>query len=85
MVSRKPCIKKARNLLQWRPKVGLEESLRRTLLYFLKEKNAEESPIKRGDVILADKMIEGICGELYPATNRARALKDSGSRTKVDP
>jgi UDP-4-amino-4-deoxy-L-arabinose formyltransferase/UDP-glucuronic acid dehydrogenase (UDP-4-keto-hexauronic acid decarboxylating) len=40
--TRKPSIEKARRLLNWEPKVGLEESLRLTLNSFLEEnKNAD--------------------------------------------
>jgi len=35
--TRKPSIEKARKLLNWEPRVGLEESLRLTLNSFLKE------------------------------------------------
>jgi nucleoside-diphosphate-sugar epimerase len=35
--TRKPSIEKARNLLQWEPKIGLEESMRLTLNSFLEE------------------------------------------------
>jgi UDP-4-amino-4-deoxy-L-arabinose formyltransferase/UDP-glucuronic acid dehydrogenase (UDP-4-keto-hexauronic acid decarboxylating) len=35
--TRKPSIEKARRLLGWEPKVGLEESMRRTLYSFLEE------------------------------------------------
>ena len=34
---RRPSVEKARRLLGWRPKVGLEEAVERTLVYFLKE------------------------------------------------
>ena len=34
---RKPSVAKARKLLGWKPKVGLEESVERTLVYFLDE------------------------------------------------
>jgi len=37
--TRKPCIEKARKLLQWTPKIGLEEALKRTLYSFLEENN----------------------------------------------
>ena len=37
IISRKPSIEKARNLLGWKPKVGLEESLKKTLYAFLEE------------------------------------------------
>ncbi len=35
--SRKPSIKKARTLLGWEPKVGLEDALKSTLAFFIKE------------------------------------------------
>lgn len=35
--TRKPCIEKARKLLNWEPEIGLEESMRRTLNSFLEE------------------------------------------------
>ncbi len=35
--TRKPSIEKARNLLGWQPRVGLEESMKRTLYSFLEE------------------------------------------------
>jgi nucleoside-diphosphate-sugar epimerase len=35
--TRKPSIEKARNLLGWEPKIGLEDSLRMTLHAFLEE------------------------------------------------
>lgn len=37
MVRRKPSIRKARALLDWTPQIGLDDSLRRTLDYFLHE------------------------------------------------
>jgi UDP-4-amino-4-deoxy-L-arabinose formyltransferase/UDP-glucuronic acid dehydrogenase (UDP-4-keto-hexauronic acid decarboxylating) len=35
--TRKPSIEKARTLLNWEPKIGLEESMRLTLNSFLEE------------------------------------------------
>ncbi|MFH2001306.1 MAG: bifunctional UDP-4-keto-pentose/UDP-xylose synthase [Planctomycetota bacterium] len=43
MVRRKPSIKKAESLLGWKPQVGLDEALKRTLLYFLKEKELRDA------------------------------------------
>jgi len=40
--TRKPSIEKARTLLNWEPKIGLEESLRLTLNSFLKENKNEK-------------------------------------------
>jgi UDP-4-amino-4-deoxy-L-arabinose formyltransferase/UDP-glucuronic acid dehydrogenase (UDP-4-keto-hexauronic acid decarboxylating) len=40
--TRKPSIEKARKLLNWEPKIGLEESLRLTLNSFLKENKKAE-------------------------------------------
>ena len=84
MVRRKPSIKKAASLLEWKPKVGLEESLRRTLLYFLREKGAEESPVKLLNVTPVAKMIQSIGEKSYPAKNKIGLLKDSGRQTKME-
>jgi UDP-4-amino-4-deoxy-L-arabinose formyltransferase/UDP-glucuronic acid dehydrogenase (UDP-4-keto-hexauronic acid decarboxylating) len=40
--TRKPCIEKARKLLNWEPKIGLKESMRLTLNSFLKENKNEK-------------------------------------------
>ncbi|MFH1090096.1 MAG: NAD-dependent epimerase/dehydratase family protein, partial [Pseudomonadota bacterium] len=42
IVSRKPSIEKARRLLGWEPKTGLDEALRDTLEFFLEEMKTEE-------------------------------------------
>lgn len=44
ILTRKPSIEKARRLLEWSPKVGLEEALEKTLYAFLEE---NENPLPR--------------------------------------
>jgi len=39
--TRRPCIAKAQRLLGWSPKIGLEESLKRTLYAFLEENESQ--------------------------------------------
>lgn len=78
MVRRKPSIKKAESLLGWKPKVGLEDALRRTLLYFLKEKESEESPLNGLNVAPIDKTIPGSVGKPYPGKNKFVSREDSG-------
>jgi len=78
MIKRKPSIKKAESLLEWKPKVGLEDALRRTLRYFLKEKESEESPVKGMNMAPIDKTIPRSDGNPYPEKNNLGSRKDSG-------
>ncbi|MBU0753837.1 MAG: bifunctional UDP-4-keto-pentose/UDP-xylose synthase [Planctomycetes bacterium] len=59
MVSRKPSIKKAQKLLGWKPKVGLDDALRKTLHYFVDEKTLQGSADKGSTSSSKDRVNPG--------------------------